>query len=250
MNYDVMFEDVMKRYTQAQIDEYASETNFANVNPKYHYWENGWGDPTEREQYIVMPYTINRDSETLERHNFLTIAKILDDNEVHYIEMDTRCPFYGWHRNIYADADDPKAAIISLWLRDSLESYPILDEEGFSELEYDEAIEYFDDYIRTDLLRAVADDILDEYYVLDGGTGEPYLDEYDLADELDKLEGFDLSMSNLLNLCDYHDSPNEVDMSDLGYHKRQELVCEIRKALDKAGYVLKERDDDYYDEEK
>jgi len=96
----------------------------------------------EYEEYYII-YSKTRDSEAVEKSNFDTIIKLFEDNKIHYINPSFNHWLCGWvevvmiHEKYVNDLQFAQKEIY-----DKLEEYPLLDEELYSEYEYEENIYY------------------------------------------------------------------------------------------------------------
>ena len=106
----------------------------------------------DRQDWLVLPVTRNRDSQSLAESNFTTALEILG-SESETVEVH-RFGHWGpgWfeiilvHPSRFADAQA---------IADRLESYPILDEEDVSAREWEDYCESWDSWGRTDYWRGV-----------------------------------------------------------------------------------------------
>lgn len=91
--------------------------------------------------FLVMPCGQNRDSSALERSNFRSALKALGDEsdsvQVHRFGH-WAC---GWFEVILVDPSDAAALQTATEIADALEGYPVVSDDDFSELEYEEAID-------------------------------------------------------------------------------------------------------------
>lgn len=101
----------------------------------------------DREDWLVVPVNRNRDSGILDESNFEAALKILggesDTVEIHRFGH-WAC---GWFEIILAD---PKHGDVLVEMQDSLEGYPVLDEEDHSQREYDAINEAWDQMALSD----------------------------------------------------------------------------------------------------
>lgn len=99
----------------------------------------------ELDSFYIAPCSQTRDSSTLERVNFETMAsRVLaasqhDETEIHRFGH-WAC---GWYEMLLIHPDDIPALVVASELSAALESYSILDEEKLSEAEYEAATEYW-----------------------------------------------------------------------------------------------------------
>jgi hypothetical protein len=96
----------------------------------------------DRTEYYVLGGQ-HRDSDTLTRSNHRSILQALGgESETVLVVRDSHC-MVGWVEAIYIHQSDDKALAIAEKITDNLESYPVVDESDWSELEYTEASEYW-----------------------------------------------------------------------------------------------------------
>ena len=102
-----------------------------------------YGAMAERQDWLVVPVTQTRDSGVLDRSNFRSYLKALggesDTVEVH------RFSHWGpgWFEIIIIDPTDTAKVETAQEIADALEDYPIVDEDNYSELEYEGACNYW-----------------------------------------------------------------------------------------------------------
>ena len=116
-------------------------------------------DDDTREHWAIMPVTQNRDSQAIDRVNFDEFLAGLGDEsetvEVHRFRH-WAC---GWLEIIIVDPSNSKAMSLAYDMASSLEDYPILNEEKLSEVEYDEAMESWDNWARRDVERIIENEL-------------------------------------------------------------------------------------------
>ena len=99
------------------------------------------GDDNDRQQWLVVPVSQTRDSGTLDQSNFAAALMLLggesDTVEVH------RFGHWGpgWFEIILVDPTDTVNVAIAERLTDQLVEYPVLDEEDWSNREFEAASE-------------------------------------------------------------------------------------------------------------
>lgn len=140
-----------------------SITDILSDLPDYGNWRptafdsRGLGLP-DRRTWKVLPVMQTRDSGLLERSNFRTAVASLrtadpsgDGHEVH------RFGHWGpgWVEIIIIDPDGP-AASEAAEIAASLESYPVLSDDDYSELTWEEAVEAWGNMTTRDRIRACA----------------------------------------------------------------------------------------------
>lgn len=104
-----------------------------------------------REQWIVAPCSINRDTcDPLELSNWETLQAILDDASAEYEIHRFNHWANGWFELILVA---PEFAHIVDEIESRLENYPILDEEHYSNKEHETQCEDWDNYGRSDFVR-------------------------------------------------------------------------------------------------
>lgn len=111
-----------------------------------------------RENWLLVPVSQNRDSDTLEKCNFESALKILG-GESETVEVH-RFGHWGpgWFEIILVD---PSRLNDVEEIESALESYPVLDEEAYSEAEFEAERESFDSWIESDLYRTLPDSLQD-----------------------------------------------------------------------------------------
>jgi hypothetical protein len=89
--------------------------------------------------YIVL--TRNRDSDALTRSNWAVGKSMLPNAEVYRFSHWA----FGWFEHLIVPTNAPDELLIAAAkIVDDLEDYPVLDDSHFSDLEYDEACEYWE----------------------------------------------------------------------------------------------------------
>jgi|TARA_R110000823_G_scaffold136018_1_gene265305 hypothetical protein len=109
----------------------------------------------------------NRDSLLLDRHNYETAFEMLTDaalgNDKHVWDWRAHHWACGWVEYLMVAKDAPEAVqIAAAEIIDALSVYPILDEDGYSEAEYEAACEFWESMDlseRIDLLRQAGQNI-------------------------------------------------------------------------------------------
>lgn len=93
--------------------------------------------------YVVLGQ--HRDSDSLDRSNFETALKMLGGEGEHVIVARATHWAVGWVETIMIHRDaSEEILLIGEEIQESLEDYPVLDEDHWSQLEYDEVYEYWD----------------------------------------------------------------------------------------------------------
>lgn len=139
-----------------------------------------WHTPPPEGTYYVAPCTVNRDSGCLERSNWRRQVAILDE----YIEDEWEGVvgfnhfLVGWAEVYLISADNEEALMHAESLAISLEDYPVLDEMDYSELELNEANEFW----ATLSIRERAD-----YAEIAGATFKPMQLRHDYIGALDDI---------------------------------------------------------------
>jgi len=91
------------------------------------------------EGYIIMAQ--HRDSDSLSRSNWEVAVKMFPDAKV----VRYRHWLVGWTEQLLLSLDAPEEELIrAAQMREDLDDYPVLDEQHWSELEYNEAYEYWE----------------------------------------------------------------------------------------------------------
>lgn len=93
--------------------------------------------------FLIAPVSQTRDSNCLDRSNFRACLRELggESDTVQVHRFGHWGP--GWYELILIDPSDSKAVATAEEIADSLEDYPILDEEDHSALETEQAAEYW-----------------------------------------------------------------------------------------------------------
>jgi hypothetical protein len=86
----------------------------------------------------------SRDSDALERSNFECMLKALGGETETVIVVEESHWAVGWVQWIAIHESDGKALAIADDIRSNLDDYPIVNEDHFSELEWNEAADYWD----------------------------------------------------------------------------------------------------------
>jgi hypothetical protein len=96
----------------------------------------------DRNEYFVTGGQ-HRDSDTLTRSNHRSILKALGgESDTVRVIRDSHFAV-GWVEAIYIHESDTKALAIAREIADSLEDYPVVNEDDWSELQCNEACEYW-----------------------------------------------------------------------------------------------------------
>lgn len=129
-------------------DQMHSECNSAGQPCSYWGSYGGW--------LVVLGQS--RDSDVLERSNFDSTCKMLDDisPECYEVERETHWTV-GWVETLLVDPDNTDAVEMAESIRDRLEDYPIVDEEHYSAMECHEFEESWDCWARSNYQQALAD---------------------------------------------------------------------------------------------
>lgn len=101
--------------------------------------ENYSGDDQYFDWYMVVGRS--RDSDPLEESNFATALKQLGGESETVQVMRVGHWACGWIEEIMVHPSDTVAVAKAQEIKDSLEEYPVLDEQDFSEREYEAALE-------------------------------------------------------------------------------------------------------------
>jgi len=126
----------------------------------------------------VLPTSITRDSEVLERSNFEVAQKLLNEAGVEYDVHRFGHWGPGWFEIIVVEPTE-EGFIAAGKIACSLESYCILDEDDYSEKEQADADEFWEDWGRREAREHIV-----ESFCLEPET-EDYLDEHDaIMDEI------------------------------------------------------------------
>lgn len=103
-----------------------------------HYWG-------ERGEWLIA-YAIHRESDALDRSNFVCIQKLLPAHSWE-IERASHC-LVGWVDYLIIDPANADAVAIAENAKNRLEDYPVLNEEHFSGLEMEDANQVWKDCYR------------------------------------------------------------------------------------------------------
>lgn len=114
----------------AEFERYTRPDHFAD-----------WAAFDRREYFVGCVQT--RDSDTLTRSNFRRALQLFGgESDTVKIVRDSHC-LVGWVEAIYIHESNSGALAIARTIADRLESYPVLDEDDWSALEYDEAARHW-----------------------------------------------------------------------------------------------------------
>ena len=84
----------------------------------------------------IDPCGVHRDSDALDRANHATATATLDAAHARYTVPEFGHWAVGWMREIALDSGDASATRVAAELREQLESYPVLDDDAYSALEW------------------------------------------------------------------------------------------------------------------
>lgn len=97
----------------------------------------------DRNEYYVA-YGQHRDSDSLTRSNFRSFLKALGgESETVLVVRDSHC-LVGWVEAIYIHESDTARLAVASGISDHLDDYPVVDESDWSELQWEEACEYWE----------------------------------------------------------------------------------------------------------
>jgi len=100
----------------------------------------------------------SRDSDTLERSNFACMLKALGgESETVHVVRESHWAV-GWVEWIAIHQDDDKALRIADKIIAALEDYPVVDEDDWSELEWNEAADFWDSLSPREKVRMAMDE--------------------------------------------------------------------------------------------
>ncbi len=163
------------------IDEYKQKSLEAwQEQPDFAYF----GDLESPPWGVVGGIGQHRDSDALERSNFEVISEDLLERFPESVQIERSSHWaVGWVESMRLDTSDEKATLAAMDWHERLESYPVADEEHWSNLEREEDEEYYQNGGREDAI-----DILEksedfgEIFRIDGPGElipeyEPYLHE-------------------------------------------------------------------------
>lgn len=128
----------------------------------------------ERQDWLVVPVSQNRDSGPLAESNFASALAMLggesDNVEVHrFGHWGT-----GWFEIIIINPNHAPSVKIANEIESSLENYPVLDDEDHSKREHEEYCESWDSWGRRDYEKAIARELFKQY---PDGVSEECTDE-------------------------------------------------------------------------
>jgi hypothetical protein len=195
----------------------------------WHYppWDDeGMGGPND----WAMFYTRNRDSTLIDQSNHAYIKKAMEPYEEDGTAIDERhtCSFFGWHEGfaIRVLKDGKATDAYKVWsnIQDALSDYPLLDDEDYSNREYEATIENIKD-IATDVRDDAPDHWAEEVYGYLSDNGEDSLYSVDDQGGWPKDE---LVQEALRNLC-YLDIDDDDD--DMTEEEREQYERERRIKL-------------------
>ena len=97
----------------------------------------------DRAEYFVTGGQ-HRDSDTLTRSNHRSILRALGgESETVMVVRDSHF-LVGWVESIYIHESDTAALAIAQRIANDLEDYPVVDESDWSDLQWDEAVQYWE----------------------------------------------------------------------------------------------------------
>ena len=120
--------------------------------PRYRDWaptsfdQEGLGIHSNMEHvadWLVCPCMQNRDSEPLEKTNYSACVKTLEERKIEFEEHSFNHWGPGWFEIILVEPTDEGKGFIEETVR-CLENYSVLDEEAFSEMEWEEAWKWWE----------------------------------------------------------------------------------------------------------
>lgn len=144
-------------------------------------WSNFSGVNAEDEHLLdwYMVCGRSRDSNTLEESNFASMLRLLGDEQEGKVAV-VRIGHWavGWIEEILINPAHPDTVCIAQQALDSLENYPVLDDDDFSSREWEEWEETYENCLHRSLCQALAD--ADEQagtFHFSDGEGTPELTE-------------------------------------------------------------------------
>lgn len=167
-----------------------------------------------RENWLVLSFTQNRDSECLDRSNFLQALEALGGEsgsvEVHRFGHWAN----GWFELILIDPNCESTVKIAYELERWIENYPVLNDEHFSELEHEELIENWNSWQCREFAEFLAGEFL---------TQEASREA--LVHEVSRDELFELFNNRTSDTCSTRYNAREYSREDVA-----KLLIDYRKA--------------------
>jgi hypothetical protein len=136
----------------------------------------------DRQEWLVLPVSINRDSGPLSESNFESAKKTLDDAKAEYEVHRFGHWGPGWFEIILVN---PAFESVVEDIERSLEDYPCLDENDLSEREYDEFRESWDNWGRSEFTHDIKSN-------------------FELSEEEDDMLDFHVDIDSLWRECTDH----------------------------------------------
>lgn len=116
---------------------------------------DSYAGPEYPEYYVLL--TQHRDSDTLTRSNFQVALKRLGGESETVLVIRDHHWAVGWIEFLYIHELDAKAVALGHEMTEDIAQYPSLDETHWSELEYTEAYEYWDNMSLRERIQWCAD---------------------------------------------------------------------------------------------
>lgn len=116
-------------------------------------YDNYMGSHDHANHYVCLSRT--RDSDALENSNFETALKMLGGESDTVYTLSFNHWAVGWLEHIFIDPTDIDAVRIGTEIQESLQDYPVLDEEDFSRREWEEWEESYNFNCRSDLINRI-----------------------------------------------------------------------------------------------
>lgn len=201
--------------------------------PRYKNWIRY--DETLFESYFPSGVGQHRDSDDLQESNFSTAIELLKkagcEEEVDYKVCLSTCSMVGWQEGIYVHKDS-HAAMVMAEINIQLENYPVLDDDDYSERQWNSTMQGWNEWGHSEFVEWVANYYNvdeDEEVVIDG---EPHILEDVLpkdvvCGEYDSMEGYQTTF-------DYKATLEQVQMPDR-YNGYEGLWAKLQIWLKGAG---------------
>lgn len=116
------------------------------------YW--GYSGGLDLSHWGRTGFSLTRDSDLVVESNWAQINLEIAENDSFSVER-SRHWAVGWIKELFVDTQDLAAVDLVMALHQRLEDYPLLDEEAYSELEWNDWLDQFDSWGQSDLFAAI-----------------------------------------------------------------------------------------------
>ncbi len=198
----------------------------------------------ERQDWLVLPVSQNRDSGPLDQSNFEQALEMLGGERNNIIEVHRFGHWaWGWYEIIIVNPKAGKTLKIAESIESSLEDYPVLNEQDFSDKEMELIEECWTSYGRSDFEEELTSHI--EYLIGEGklqNSGN-LIDEYGEVDLMDYDKEIDEIADMIFNRLpygpeietggsvyfDYDMMLNEIDITDLWIFTNEHCMIDVHQ---------------------